>query len=108
MWIDLPKAFTQDLTNAGTGLNSGLGLGGATNFSGRSSANGSEDGVTSTATNSLPHGTHRELPTVCKGYSSIYLLVYFCFICGVIKSTCRSHSNSNAHISNNIHTYACM
>lgn len=58
----------------------------ATNFSGRSSANGSEDGVTSTATNSLSHGTHRELPTVCKGYNFIYLflvffLLLFLFIC---------------------------
>ncbi|GBP98353.1 hypothetical protein EVAR_70402_1 [Eumeta japonica] len=55
--IDLPKAFTQDLTNIAVGLNNGIGAGTDANFSGRASANGSEDGVTSTATNSLSHGT---------------------------------------------------
>ncbi|XP_065369309.1 uncharacterized protein LOC135961696 isoform X1 [Calliphora vicina] len=74
--LDLPKAFTQDLTNVvGTGLNSGIGLGGAANFSGRSSGNGSEDGVTSTATNSLSHGTHRELPTIRGVEIGIVLIV---------------------------------
>ncbi|XP_046810382.1 uncharacterized protein LOC111687185 isoform X8 [Lucilia cuprina] len=73
--LDLPKAFTQDLTNAGSGPNGGMSLGGATNFSGHSSANGSEDGVTSTATNSLSHGTHRELPTIRGVEIGIVLIV---------------------------------
>ncbi|KAM7345877.1 uncharacterized protein ACRADG_011971 isoform 2-T22 [Cochliomyia hominivorax] len=78
--LDMPKAFTQDLTNVGTNVNNGLGLGGlggveATNFSGRSSANGSEDGVTSTATNSLSHGSHRELPTIRGVEIGIVLIV---------------------------------
>ncbi|TMW46306.1 hypothetical protein DOY81_008614, partial [Sarcophaga bullata] len=78
--LDSPKAFTQDLTNVGPVGNSGLGVagsvgGGATNLSGHFSSNGSEDGVTSTSTNSLSHGTHRELPTIRGVEIGIVLIV---------------------------------
>lgn len=67
--LDLPpKPYAQqDSGGDGGAVGSSNSLSSSSSSKG-SSSNGSggynEDGVTSTATNSLSHGTHRELPTV--------------------------------------------
>lgn len=81
--LDLPpKPYAQQDSGGGDG---GLGgpagssnsIGGSGVNRGSSSGNGSgsaynEDGVTSTATNSLSHGQHRELPTVSTNNKSYF------------------------------------